>query len=353
MMINNIERTAFTNLGKTQEYNQLLIAASPNFLELITPDSDNNGVAKDIISVLESDPVLNEYFPSLSEQLYSVKGSRSTIMSGYLKRGLGLENPTGIDIPWITTFLSSVKYTTFPFAKYVYDKLSPLAFVSNLPVVSTTKYPARGYRVSLVSFTQFVELSNGLIRSVADVPIKFMHISLDPMTPNSIRKKLITELRSLYLGTPVSVKLMETELSSVSSTRVLLDVIFQVATVLVMLLTWFSLNGAMYTNIREQVKEIGILRALGVRVGHLYRVYIYEAFFVTIAAGCIGIGIGMVIGWSMAAQRSVLTEIPIRLPLPWDLVVIMVVAAALSSVLATAKPMRDVLRKGITAALRS
>lgn len=46
---------------------------------------------------------------------------------------------------------------------------------------------------------------------------------------------------------------------------------FNFTTVIAMLISFFSLMASMYTNIHEQTKEIGILRAIGVHKFWMYR----------------------------------------------------------------------------------
>ena len=56
-----------------------------------------------------------------------------------------------------------------------------------------------------------------------------------------------------------------------------------------MLVSFFSLNTSMYTNIMEQSKEVGILRALGITQAGVYRIYTYEAFFLVISSAILGV----------------------------------------------------------------
>ena len=58
------------------------------------------------------------------------------------------------------------------------------------------------------------------------------------------------------------------------------SLLLQIVTVFTLLIAFFSLNTSMYTNINEQTKEIGILRALGISRFPIFRIYGYEAFFV-------------------------------------------------------------------------
>lgn len=62
---------------------------------------------------------------------------------------------------------------------------------------------------------------------------------------------------------------------SVEQVQALLDTIFTLVLVIVMLLCFFSLSGAMASNIYHQSKEIAILRAVGLTKKRIIILYIY------------------------------------------------------------------------------
>lgn len=52
--------------------------------------------------------------------------------------------------------------------------------------------------------------------------------------------------------------------------------------------SWMSFNA----NVRENSREFGVLRALGLNVGQVLRVYVYEALMVVMASFILGTTIG-------------------------------------------------------------
>jgi hypothetical protein len=54
--------------------------------------------------------------------------------------------------------------------------------------------------------------------------------------------------------------------------------------VIAMVICFFSLISSMYTNINEQTKEIGVLRAIGVRKFFIWRLYVYEALVLLLSS---------------------------------------------------------------------
>ena len=70
-----------------------------------------------------------------------------------------------------------------------------------------------------------------------------------------------------------------------------------------MLIGVFSLMSSMYTNIFEQTKEIGILRAMGINKSWLMRIYIYESFILVFSSSVMGMIIGTIVSYTMVLQR--------------------------------------------------
>lgn len=56
-----------------------------------------------------------------------------------------------------------------------------------------------------------------------------------------------------------------------------------------MIIAFFSLNTSMYTNIVEQSKEIGVLRAIGVTQYAIFRIYTYESMFLVLSSAFLGV----------------------------------------------------------------
>ena len=55
----------------------------------------------------------------------------------------------------------------------------------------------------------------------------------------------------------------------------------------------------MTANILDQVKEIGILRAMGLTKNRIILLYIYEAFVLVVASSLLGILIGTIVAFTM------------------------------------------------------
>merc|ERR1711871_1803304 len=99
----------------------------------------------------------------------------------------------------------------------------------------------------------------------------------------------------------------------------------------------------MATNIHEQIKEISVLRAIGMRNSDLRRVYTYEAFALVLSASLMGMAIGTVVGWTMSLQRMLFTEIYVPFIFPVAQFIAVLMVAFLSGIMASAVPISGVL----------
>jgi ABC-type antimicrobial peptide transport system permease subunit len=79
-----------------------------------------------------------------------------------------------------------------------------------------------------------------------------------------------------------------------------------------MAVAFFSLISSMYANVREQTKEIGVLRAIGLTKPRLYRVYMYEAFTLVFSSSVMGMIIGSFVGYTMVIQQALFTQRPLE-----------------------------------------
>lgn len=100
----------------------------------------------------------------------------------------------------------------------------------------------------------------------------------------------------------------------------------------------------MYTNINEQTKEIGILRALGIGKLWMYKIYIYEAFIVVTSSSILGILIGTAVAFTMTIQRQLFTQLPVPFSFPWPLLIFIFIVSLIFACCASCSPIKRILR---------
>jgi ABC-type antimicrobial peptide transport system permease subunit len=86
----------------------------------------------------------------------------------------------------------------------------------------------------------------------------------------------------------------------------IVTLIFDIVIIITMFLCFFALSSSMRTNLMEQAKEIGILRAIGFTKIRIIILYVYEAFILVMASSMMGIIVGVGVAFSMTMQFTVL-----------------------------------------------
>lgn len=149
-------------------------------------------------------------------------------------------------------------------------------------------------------------------------------------------QRIVRELNNLV--TFESVTTLKDQLAGIISAQNTLRYIFLLITLVSMVVAFFSLNSSVFTNIMEQRKEIGVLRSLGLTRHEMLRLYTYESFVLIMSSAILGTLIGVVMGWSMAAQRSVMTQVPLEFFFPIDIFLLVIGISVVCAILSTISP---------------
>jgi ABC-type antimicrobial peptide transport system permease subunit len=120
-----------------------------------------------------------------------------------------------------------------------------------------------------------------------------------------------------------------------------------IITTLALALTFFLLFVSFVSNITQHLWEVGVLRALGLTRVMLSRIYIYEAVSSMVAAGALGVGIGICVSLTMALQFVAIAELPFQYAFSWRVLLFVSVLSIALSILAPLWATRQVTRKEI------
>jgi putative ABC transport system permease protein len=101
----------------------------------------------------------------------------------------------------------------------------------------------------------------------------------------------------------------------------------------------------------ERTREIGLLRAIGVRRRQLGSMITIEAITTSVFGALLGTGLGL--GLGVALQRGLVTQGLTTLAVPWALIVAMLLASGVVGVLAAALPALRAVRLNILQAIAS
>jgi ABC-type antimicrobial peptide transport system permease subunit len=291
-------------------------------------------------------PLIGRYLYAwdLDEQLYSLRGSSRMLIGGTYIDLLGLGTAS--------RFLYTIAYNTARFPKYVHKMLEPLAFLAAAPALTFSVFPLVTNQDSLVSFPTYVRLSNGTYNSIRDVPIQIMFVQTATNIRDSDVQYVKSELQRIVGPYGPRVHDVEDELRPLNIASQVMDFFFIFTTAVAMAICFFSLVSSMYSNVNEQAKEIGILRAIGTRKFTVVRIFVYESFVLIMSASITGMFIGAVVGYTMNLQNALFTQLPIDFVFPWSIVGIVFGMAVLFGLFASLFPVLTLLRLPVVTILR-
>ncbi|MBV8880908.1 MAG: ABC transporter permease [Planctomycetaceae bacterium] len=114
----------------------------------------------------------------------------------------------------------------------------------------------------------------------------------------------------------------------------------------------FGLVASMATAVLERRWEVGVLKAVGLRRGHLFRMFAAEAVTLTVSSGLLGGGMGFLLAWLFVVQAALLMEIPVTFALPWITFVATFAVCGIAGLVASWLPTRRMLRRPVAEILR-
>lgn len=328
-----------------------------------------------IISSL--DPLASSTNPpeALPERLYGRAGSPAAMMGASLAPLLGLDRSgPGSDFSLRLTVqeLSPLTVLSLPGAtgsgapssrtSSVYRKRLQVESFGNLaPLLEWSQYPSGDSLDTILSLPSFTRLCrsapNSTINSVDDLLMEFVLFETGSNVSDTIYDRMKRDLAVALVAGGVQdiYRIRDTRdtTDSLSVARTLIAFFFVFTVVIAMAICFFSLISSMYTNIHEQKKEIGVMLAVGMVKGRLFRMYIWEAVVIVLASSLLGIFIGVIVAYTVTLQQTLFTQLPVPFEFPWQITVAVVILSGIFGLCAAAFPMRSVLKMSPVEILRT
>lgn len=253
--------SVFTNVGHAYESDPILVnSIPPNFLTTSL---------QQYVSISARQPMKNQF--TVVEALYTVQGSGTLLLGSMFEQMLGLSTSTDV--------LLQITNSSFVFPTIYLDRLSPQALLNSFPGFSISEFDTKDVQASIVSFPSFVRLSQYTLDSVDSIPMQYFLISLSSDASNSDIDNMVAELNRIMAQSGVTVWDYRQAIGPINTASELMTYFFDFTIVVAMLICFFSLMASMYTNVHEQTKEIGILRALGINKFWIFRLIFFSTFF--------------------------------------------------------------------------
>jgi ABC-type antimicrobial peptide transport system permease subunit len=329
----NYPTTKVTNLGRIYDATQRIYGVTPNIF---------HAAIQGFLHVDSSmfDGVESFDYRDLPKQLYTAEGSSSAIVGSLYKVDVGLQ----LNEP----FILSVAFGDDP-SNEKKRIMKPIAFLNSAPAFTFSKFPLIRSQAFLVSLPTFLRLTNGLYTSIDDIPMRIFLVEFyENVTDKDIDTIKVEAYRLIRAGNSGCwIWDYRDNVAPFQTATTLMSYFFNFTTVIAMLVSFFSLMSSMFTNIHEQTKEIGILRAIGIRRSWMYRIYIYEAFVLVLSSSLLGVVIGVTVAVTMTMQQSLFTQLPIPFTFPTTILLVVFLCSVLFSVLAAFSPVKNVMNKSV------
>jgi ABC-type antimicrobial peptide transport system permease subunit len=123
----------------------------------------------------------------------------------------------------------------------------------------------------------------------------------------------------------------------------ILTFFFQFTELIALVVCFFALMSSTATNVFEQAKEIGILRAMGMAKWPIQRAFMWETLTVILTACVMGLVVGTFVAYTMLLQQGLFTQLPLPFAFPTYNVVVMVVLSLIFCFGATTGPVTRLL----------
>lgn len=150
----------------------------------------------------------------------------------------------------------------------------------------------------------------------------------------------------------VNVLVTEEEIESVQRGLQTLQLFFTIALGFGMIIALFGLTASCYTTIQESIREIGIMKSIGLKRKHITNIFMFESIILTMAAGLAGAFVGYFTGLSLIAQQSIFTEQPLPLYIPWRELTLVIIASIIIGAFGAWIPSRSISKRTTAEILR-
>ena len=121
------------------------------------------------------------------------------------------------------------------------------------------------------------------------------------------------ELQNLIDTDNTQVVMTDDLLEAAEEASKVLEIFFIVIGLIALILSFFLIWMSFYSNIRENICEYGILRAIGLSKAQSLRVYLYEATVLILSSIFVGTLIGLLVSTTLVMQFNLFSEFPFRI----------------------------------------
>ena len=350
-------RTQIANVGRSHAYYHHLYGISPNYLDAL------NATYLEVADV----PKTAE---SVIKALYSNNGDTfSTSLSTGLRKQLDGHAPDLYLMSLVPEFDASLLNSAASFlataATFLDTNVARYNITSNSYIhacpflhVPAQTITATSFADAPLSIPSYLALLPGNAGHLGNIKYNHLFVTLTNNPDPDRRDALYNELKGSREeaeeeDSTYTIWEFYKALDDMKLAMLILNIVMIVVMVVVMILCFFSLMSSMQTNVMEQAKEIGIMRALGLTRIQMIRVFAEEAFVLVITATLMGMICGMIVGYLLTSQIATLQGLPADLYFPTTMVVVMLSIAVVTSVISALSPTIAITAKPIVLIIKT
>jgi len=185
-----------------------------------------------------------------------------------------------------------------------------------------------------------------------NIPKQRVMIAMPEGATEDQRKQVANALKSILRSDEIFVQDTQEILDSAESAIVGLTIFFNFVAILALVLAFFASWLSFTANVRENARELAVLRALGLTIHQVTRVYVYEALSVVLASFTGGAIVGILISITLTLQFNLFTEQPFEFIFPTSLFVLTFVLLVAVAVVSAYYPAMRIARVRIAQVLK-
>ncbi|MHA1898746.1 MAG: ABC transporter permease, partial [Promethearchaeota archaeon] len=173
----------------------------------------------------------------------------------------------------------------------------------------SSKFSANGGGV-MISLDNYLKwMKQGSIDNIS-TPIDKILVNLQNTDKNSIAdiKSLINDLYGEKYDFIIDDNISKIGLFNQGDQTI--DLIMQIILTLTIIIALFGLLSTIYSSLLERMFEVGLLRAMGLRSSNVRGIFIAESLISMLAAGTLGMLIGVFIAYMLVSNAGMITEMP-------------------------------------------
>jgi len=202
----------------------------------------------------------------LTEQLYTARGIQGSAVSGNTMNKLSI-SPSKWKSPY--------KLNVFTDEWNIFLRLRALWSTKFFPGKIMSDRVSSAWNDALISMPTFKKLM-GMTQNFNAFPFNRLLIKFKNPGNSDEVEAVTKRLEEATTSYNVKITNSQTDDGSFDTALYILNMIFSIIIIAVMFLCFFSLSSSMSSNMLEQKKEIGVLRAIGLRKLRIYFLYMYE-----------------------------------------------------------------------------